>query len=463
MELSRSVKKLAYEPGTIARLRGVWEKHRRRVTYVIVSCCLLLVFELGRQTHWTFPTGEHSAVAALPTRNESSVPLKPSVATLPEALTCIELDDGAAAKAGIEVITAKLAPVRETIVANGATDYNQDAVAQLSVRVPGHVWSVEKRVGQPIAKGDCLAIIDAAAVGEAKTEVLKAVVDHELKAKSLERLRRVAGEVAEKSLREAEAEWREARLRLISSQQKLINLGLPLKSDDLAGLDDEALAEKLRFLGLPKSIRDSLDPQLTTANLIPLTAPFDGVVIVRDAVVGEIVMPERSQFVVADVSRMWIVLNVRKEDSSRLALGQSVEFAVDGVASPIVGHVDWISTEMDEQTRTLRARAEVPNPLVDAAAPQSERLLKANTFGSGRIVVRETSTAVVIPAAAVHRDVAGTFVFIRSDGRFERRNVRVGVADDETCEILKGLAVDELVAAEGSHVLKAELAVAAVE
>jgi cobalt-zinc-cadmium efflux system membrane fusion protein len=89
--------------------------------------------------------------------------------------------------------------------------------------------------------------------------------------------------------------------------------------------------------------------------------------------------------------------------------------------------------------------------------------LKANTFGSGRIVVRETSTAVVIPAAAVHRDVAGTFVFIRSDGRFERRNVRVGVADDETCEILTGLAVDELVAAEGSHVLKAELAVAAVE
>jgi cobalt-zinc-cadmium efflux system membrane fusion protein len=384
----------------------------------------------------------------------------PAVAGNPDV---IELADDAAHKSGISVARPTLQAVRETIVANGVTAYNQDAVAQLSVRVPGHLWSVEKRVGQPIAKGDCLAVIDAADVGEAKTELLKAVVDQELKAKSLERLRRVAGEVAEKSLRQAEAEWRESRLRLISAQQRLINLGLPLKSDDLAGLDDDALADKIRLLGLPESIRNTLDPQLTTANLIPLTAPFDGVVIVRDAVVGEIVSPDRAQFVVADVSRMWIVLDVHKEDAGRVELGQSLEFAVDGVAAPVVGRIDWISTEMDEQTRTLRARAEVPNSPVDPSEPHGERWLKAHTFGSGRIVVREAPAAVVVPAEAVHRDALGTFVFVRRDGRFVRRNVRVGVADDEICEIQAGLAVEEPIAASGSHVLKAELTAMAAE
>jgi membrane fusion protein, heavy metal efflux system len=250
----------------------------------------------------------------------------------------------------------------------------------------------------------------------------------------------------------------------LSAQQKLTNLGFHLKFDELAGLDDQTLAERIRLLGIPDSIRATLDPQSTSTNLLPITAPFDGVVIGRDAVIGEVVTPEKAQFVVADVSRSWLLLDVRKEDANRIRRGQAVEFEVEGVKRPVVGRVDWISTEMDEHTRTLRVRAEVENPLVESAAGrEGERLLKANTFGVGRIVLRETEQAVVVPPSAVHRDAQGRFVFIRRDGRFVRRNVTTGVAEHNDCEVLAGLEAGEIVAADGSHVLKAELATLAAE
>lgn len=452
----------------IAQIRRWVENRRQRLTYVLITSVLLGILQLGHRTHWSL-----SFAAAKESNSSPSKKLMASApATVKKALApaveseqplVIEMPDEAVRKSGIQIEHAQLRPIRESIVANGATSYNQDALAQLSVRVPGHIWRVEKRVGQLVAKGDCLAVIDAVAVGEAKTEFLKSVVDRELKSKLLERLQPVAGEVAEKSLRQAEADAREAKLRWLSAQQRLINLGLPVKWDELAGLDDETLAERIRFIGIPDSLRRSLDPQMTTANLLPLTAPFDGIVIGRDAVIGEVVTPEKAQFVVADVSTMWILLDVHKEDAGLVRRGQLLEFDVEGVSHTVVGRIDWISTEMDEQTRTLRVRAEVDNPLVKDGGPDGVRLLKANTFGSGRVILRESTAAVAVPPAAVHRDGQGRFVFVRRDGSFVRRNVKLGVTTDEYCEILSGVTIRDSIATAGSHVLKAELVTLSAE
>jgi multidrug efflux pump subunit AcrA (membrane-fusion protein) len=453
----------------LAQFKELWKNHRQRLTYLLVTASLLGVLQIGHQTHWHLSLTHGEALAKSPrtegvSTDGTSLPAAPQ-ANAPAAKipTEIQLADAAVEKAGIVLERAALQPMREVVVANGVTSYNQDAVAQLSVRVPGHVWRVEKRVGQEIAKGDCLAVIDAAAVGEAKTELLKAMVDHELKANLLSRLEGVANEVAERSLRQAEADARAAHLRVLSAQQKLINLGLPLKPEELTGLNDQELNERLCFLGIPESIRRSLDAHATTANLLPITAPFDGVVIGRNAVVGEVVSPEKAEFVIADVTRCWILLDVRKEDAGRVRRGQTVEFDVDGVAVPLVGRVEWISTEMDEQTRTLSVRAEVANPPTENGASGGERLLKANTFGTGRIVLCEKEEAVVVPVAAVHRDAQGRFVFVRQENRFVRRNVSLGVAVGDDCEIAAGLAAGEIVAAAGSHVLEAELTALAAE
>lgn len=470
----------------LARVLNVCQRNRQRITYIFITAILATILEFGHSTHWTFGLGPSFAGAATPTAPKTGIdhatekagtaptgtmelpmPVKPAALPRPaaqqeaapsgKAKAGIRLTDEIAARCGITVETVGRKAVRQTLTVNGVTDYDQDRLAQLSVRVPGHVWRVEKREGEEIKKGECLAIVDSVEVGEAKTNFLQASVLLDLKASNLERLKRITNEVAERTLRLAEAEEREARLTLLSAQQKLINLGLPIKAEDFRRMTDEELATRIRVIGLPQSIIAGLDSQTVTANLIPLTAPFDGVVIRRSATIGEVVTPSTAQFVVADVNRMWILLDVNKSNAATVRIGQQFEFTADSSATPVVGHIDFVNTELDEETRTLRVRASVENPLVEADSTNpGHRRLKAHAFGTGRIVIRETPQATVVPTAAIQFDGRKHFVFVQEAGVFYRRDVKLGFAEEGVTEITDGVAVGEVIAVGGSHVLKAE-------
>lgn len=449
----------------IARILNAWKSQQQRLTYVTVSLILLTILKFGHATHWSFGMGSQEPATDAPQSSAApAAPAAPPMDDVAEKSGEIRLASDVADQVGIRIEPVTRRKIRHTLTVNGVTGYDQDRLAQLSVRVPGHVWRVQKKVGEVIRHGDCLAIIDAVQVGEAKTEFLQAVVNMELKAKTLERLKRVANEVAERSLRQAEAEEREARLRLLSSQQKLINLGLPIKLEEMKSCTDSELAARIRTIGLPPEVVAMLDPQTTTANLIPLTAPFDGIVIGRAATVGEIVSPESTQFVVADIDRMWITVEVRKEHAGLVRIGQSIDFLADGASASVVGTIDWISTELNEATRTLSVRASVPNPVLEEGPHTSNRrLLKANTFGIGKIVLRETPHAVAVPTPSVQFDGEKYFVFVRTPSGFVRRDVRLGPAEEGFTEIQEGLADGEVVVSGGSHVLKAELLMIAAQ
>jgi cobalt-zinc-cadmium efflux system membrane fusion protein len=88
----------------------------------------------------------------------------------------------------------------------------------------------------------------------------------------------------------------------------------------------------------------------------------------------------RVLFQVADTSRMWLTLNVPLEDAGKLALGQPVLFRPDGYPAEVSGKLVWISTSADPQTRMVMVRAELPNP---------DGKFRNETFGTGRIVLRE--------------------------------------------------------------------------
>lgn len=449
----------------IARFYNVLRQNRQRIVYTIISLVLFTILRFGHATHWSFGLGAHEAQAhaVQPLSDvESGSSHTPSqsvsLGSASDNQQEIQLPEDVAQQAGIQVEQVSKRTIRHTLTVNGVTGYDQDHVAQLSVRVPGHVWKVQRKIGEEIRQGDCLAIIDAVDVGEAKTEFLQAVVNFELKSQTLERLERVANEVAERTLKLAEAEEREARLRMLSAQQKLINLGLPIKLEEMKERSDVELVAHIRTIGLPPAVVEMLDPQTTTANLIPLAAPFDGVVIGRAATVGEMVSPTSTQFVVADINRMWITVEVRKEHAGLVRLGQPIDFLADGASASVVGAIDWISTELDEETRTLSVRASVPNPVLDQG-PQGEtrRLLKANTFGIGHIVLSEAPQALAVPTSSIQYDGKEHFVFVRSLSGFARRNVQLGPAEGGFTEIRSGLNDGEAVVSTGSHVLKAQL------
>lgn len=362
----------------------------------------------------------------------------------------------AAEKAGVEVAPATRAPVSEFIVANGEITYDLTKVARLSSRLPGSVWEVGKQVGDRVQKGEVLALVEAPEVGRAKAEFLQALAHRDLKTKVYESVRNVPTVIPGRTIQEAEAALTEARIRLQSAQQALINLGLPIQAEDLRSLSEQQLAEHIQFLGLPGSVMQSLDRRTTSGNLLPITAPITGTIVGREAVAGEVVDNSKVLMVIADNRQMWLTLEVRIEDVQRVSLGQPVVFQADGAKQVVTGKVAWISTAVDEKTRTVKVRAELDN---------QDGKLRASTFGKGRIILREEKEAVVVAKEAVHWEGCCHVVFIRDKNYldegapkvFHVRKVVPGARTEQDVEIIAGVLPGEIVASKGSGILRSEL------
>ena len=358
-------------------------------------------------------------------------------------------------KAGVDVRPVSTAPMVESITGNGEITYDQTLTARLSARVPGIVFQVYKQVGDPVKQGEILALLDAAEVGKAKSGFLQALVQVRLKSKRLAAMQSAGQSIARRDIQEMEAALSEAHIRLTTAQEAMTNLGLPVDAESLQKVPQEKLADRLRFLGLPESVTGSLDAKRTTGNLLAVTAPFDGVAVARQVVGGEVVDSSKVLFTVVDVRQMWLTLDLRVEDAKLIALGQEVHFRPDG-SKEAKGKIVWISTEADRKTRTVKVRVSLDN---------SHGRLRANTFGTGKVVLREESQAIVVPNTAVHWEGCCHVVFVRDKDFFKEgapkvfhvRTVRPGAKDDKYTEIIAGLLPGEVVATKGSGVLRSQL------
>ena len=347
-------------------------------------------------------------------------------------------------------------PVVESVRAPGEITYNPTLVARLSSRVPGAVWRVLKQVGDPVRAGEVVALVDAADVGRAKTEFLQAFTHLEQKHDMLKRYLSAKSVVPEATLQLAETAENEAANRLQSAEQALLNLDLPIKADDLKDFTSEQRRAYMQFLGLPADLAREVAQKTRTANLIPLKAPLIGVVVARAVVAGEVIDTSRPVMTIADVSQLWLTLEVRLEDAKYVKLGRTVRFQPDGGDGEVGGKIDWISTRVDAKTRTIRVRVPLAN---------KEGQLRDQTYGLGHIILREDRQAIVIPNEALHWTGESHVVFVcdrnfESEGApkvFHVRSVRPGARLDQTTEIIVGLFPGEVIASRNSGVLRADL------
>ena len=426
---------------------------------IATASALAFIGWFGHATHWTFGLGADHA-------HHGKQDAHPAVDH--EAATASAAADGtvrfpsreALERSGIEVVPVERRPVVRELACNGVVAYDERRIAQLSARVPGSIWRVEKRLGDHVRKGDVLLIIDSQDVGRLKAEFLNALVAYESRREQFAILEEVKSAVMGRQLREAKALLREARNHLTNAEQALVNLGFDVSIKDYEPLDDDTRAARIRTLGLPPAMVAGLDSALVTSNLLPLFAPFNGIVVGREAVVGEVIEAAKPIFEVADVSTMLLVLNVSKEDADKVAIGQPVRFRPDGSETDYTSRITWISTEVNEETRTLQVRAEVDN-LVGAADGETRHALRAHTFGTGRIEIDRRGTAVVVPQASVQWDGSRWVVFVPAgDVAFTARPVEPGVRIGDVVEIATDPATDPQithVVASGSHVLKSQI------
>jgi cobalt-zinc-cadmium efflux system membrane fusion protein len=415
----------------------------------------------GWSNDWQLPRlgGENSATEE--TEGHPAIKVivaSPSPGSTPEntalaSVTRIEFPSASAvSKSGIQVAAVQRQTLVQAVTCPGMIDYEPARYARLTPRASGTVWRVYKEIGDLVSKGDVLALIESAEVGRAKAEFLQNLAQLKLRSQTLERLQTLDRQTAvpERSMWEAQTATREARIRVFNDQQALLNLGLPVRLQEMEKLSEDQQVRRLRLLGLPEAVARHLDPETLTANLLPLAAPFDCQVVERNAATGEVVQNSQPKplFVVADVRLIHVDFDVNPEDMMLVRTGQPVTFQPQGGGAEVAGRVSHLSPEVNEKTRRVRVHAEVPN---------EDRRLRPNTFGTGRIVVGERPQALVVAAEAVQSHGPASLVFVRvSDTTFEARPVRLGLRQGNLVEV-HGVREGEQVVTAGSFQLKSEL------
>lgn len=359
-------------------------------------------------------------------------------------------------KAGIEIFPVLSEAVTEVVTANGEISFDPTRMARLTSRASGTARYVAKMIGDPVRAGEVLALVDAKEVGKAKSQFLEPLVQVRLRRKYLVNLKAAGRSVSERQIEEAEAGLRDAEARLLGAEQALLNLGLPVRAANHADAPIEELHRRLQFLGVPETLVQNLDRASRSGNLLPVRAPFDGVVLKCDVINGELVDTSKVLFVIVDPRRVWLMLHVGLADIGCVARGQTVRFRPDGLKEEFTGKLTWMGTGSDDKTRTVPVRVELSN---------KESRLRASMFGVGRIVLREEPDALVVPTEAVQLDGGCRIVFVRHkdylkpDGpkEFLVRTVRTGARHGANTEIIAGVLKEESVVTKGSSRLLREL------
>ncbi|HEY7331049.1 MAG TPA: efflux RND transporter periplasmic adaptor subunit [Gemmataceae bacterium] len=356
-------------------------------------------------------------------------------------------------EAGIKTKPVVEQEIGEYVKAHGHVDYNKNHYAHLSTRASGSAWRVFKREGDEVKRGDVLALIASPELAQLKFDLQQTLLMVKSRERYYQRLKSAESSTPPKDVESSHFALRESRVALSKTQQSLQNLGLHVPLDELVQLNvsDEQVATRLRTLGIPDSLLQGLDANSVTGNnLLPMYAPFDGMVVNRDIVMGEMVTPATPQFHLADLRHLWICLHARMEDVGRLKEGQEVAFHLDGPnedAPP--ARIAWVSAEVDEKTRTVPVRAEVEN---------LRGRLRPNSYGDARILVGRQNR-LTVPNESLQYDGTSHVVFVQGDSptEFQPRRVQLGPRHEDSTIVLSGIKEGEVVAVSGSHVLLSEM------
>jgi membrane fusion protein, multidrug efflux system len=158
-----------------------------------------------------------------------------------------------------------------------------------------------------------------------------------------------------------------------------------------------------------------------------LRAPSSGVVLRRDAEVGEIAEPGAVLFWVGQPKPLLVVADVNEEDIPRVELGQRVLLRSDAFPGRTLdGKVDSITPKGDPVTKTYRVRISLPD----------ETPLRIGMSTDVNIVTRVAKNALLVPALAIRGDT----LFVAEQGRAVQRKVETGIRGLSDVQILSGIA-----------------------
>ncbi|KJS31337.1 MAG: hypothetical protein VR64_11970 [Desulfatitalea sp. BRH_c12] len=339
----------------------------------------------------------------------------------------VRLSDAELREFGIALKTAEGGALNQYIELPGEIVLNADRIAHVVPRVAGIVGEVRATVGDQVKKGQLLAVLESRELADAKAAYL-AAVEREI--------------LAQANFKREERLWQ----KKVTSEQEYLNARQALAEVRIAKNSAE---QQLHALGCSeKDLLTLASSEHASFTHYTITAPFAGTVIEKHVTFGEQVGAEADVFTIADLSTVWVNINVYQKDLVNIRKGQTVGIEIGHGIASVEGKIAWVSPQVDEGTRTAKARIELPNP---------DGSLRPGLFVTAKVAFGSSPARLVVPKSALQTFEGKTVVFVRTEEGFEPKPVELGRQNGTTAEILSGLVSGQTYAAEGSFTLKAQL------
>jgi cobalt-zinc-cadmium efflux system membrane fusion protein len=349
----------------------------------------------------------------------------------------VRMAPGQIANQEIALAPAEGGVLARHILVPGTVTPDADRVARVPVRVVGTVTEMRKRLGDRVAKGEVVAVLDSREVADAKSEYLTAQVQAELQSINFARQQKLVASQAtsEASFQNARAAHLENQLRLDLARQKLSALGL--------NAAEVAAAQK----------RDEASPTTSSLRQYELRAPVEGQIVERKVDVGTAVGKEGEPadlYTVADLSTVWIELSVPTSALAGVREGAAVAVLAgrDEAGRRAEGRVIFVSPLLNAETRAARVVVTLPN---------GDGAWRPGTYVTAEIEIARDRVTVRVPKAALQTIEGKPVVFVRTEEGFDKREVELGRSDDDAVEAVSGLRPGETIVVANSFLLKAEL------
>ncbi len=327
---------------------------------------------------------------------------------------------------GVVVAAAKKQRMAGTISATGKIEANADRIAHVSPRIPGKIVSVKASLGDGVAAGQSLATLDSVELGEALNRYHQSKTRLSLAQSNMDRIKTLVEKkiAARKDILQAETDYKTAQSEMRTDEERLSMYGVA--SNDLKG--------------------DSYKRPL-----LQVRAPIGGIITEKHAIVGELSDPGKSLYTIADLSSVWVQVDINEKDLSKVRKGQSAAVAVGAFPDlKLKGRITYIADQVDQATRTVKARIEVANP---------GRKLKPEMFASVELALASGAPPVLAVPEDSIQDLDGKkVVFVaESATEFAARQVQIGRTANGLVEIVSGLKDGDNYAIKGAFILKSEV------
>ncbi|MBP2307255.1 efflux RND transporter periplasmic adaptor subunit [Azospirillum melinis] len=301
---------------------------------------------------------------------------------------------GGAPPMPVEAAQVRVGTVERTVTAVGSLLSNESVVVR--PEIAGRISEIAFKEGQRVTKGTVLVRLDDA--------------------------------IARATLAQAQASIAFSRAELSRADQLVRQNTGPLRNREQASaklLADEAAVQ------LAKA---QLDKQV-------IAAPFDGVLGLRKASVGDFVQAGKDIVNLEDIDTLKLDFRVPEMFLPAVKVGQTVKVAVDAFGGrSFDGTVYAIDPLVDVNGRALAIRARVPNP---------DGSLRPGLFARVSLTLTTVPDAVLIPEQAIVAFGKDQFVFKVVDGKVAQTRVVLGERRNAEVEIAKGLAPGDMVVTAG--------------